>query len=68
MASFFVPIQAPQVVARDKEKISKENRKKSKMTTSRNIRWYFEVQHLNNKEDPEEEKSGSVTVINYMKL
>lgn len=38
------------------------------MTTSRNIRWYFEVQHLNNKEDPEEEKSGSVTVINYMKL
>ena len=37
------------------------------MTTSRN-RWYFEVQHLNNKEDPEEEKSGSVTVIDYMKL
>lgn len=67
MASFFVPIQAPQVVARDMEKISKENRKKSKMTTSRN-RWYFEVQHLNNKEDPEEEKSGSVTVIDYMKL
>ena len=68
MASFFVPIQALQVLAREKDKISKENRKKSKMATSRNIRWYFEVQHLNNKEDPEEEKSGSVIVIDYMKL
>lgn len=35
---------------------------------SHDIRQYFGVQHLNNNGDPEEEKPGSVILINYMKL
>lgn len=65
--SFLVSIPVPQVPG-TREKSQKKPENKRKMTMSHDIRQYFGVQHLNNNEDPEEEKPGSVIVINYMKL